>query len=488
MSINFTTTFADLGKVFAALANLDGFGSTVAPVTVSNWGASGYPVIKCQDTMVSDILTRLEGSGLTSLISYNSWQTAVSGVDNSLQNVKSTLSQLAQQILIKRVNNDVSQPNSSLNTALVEFVRQMKSQSVTVKQCTVSDTVTAGTNNTGDGNVVVGLNDPNGASTELAYDESLILKCTIDQFTGGTAGQEQVSVAAPASATALSHLWPAGSGASGTLTVVDPTLGNSGGNLLTGGSSTAGAWKAFTGSVPTNWLVDVGASQISDGTSSKFAGAAHCLEFAGDGSTLTSLYQNFANGSITGGSSYTLLPATVYLFSMRFKLSAGSPAAGVLTVSLTDGSGTVLNNNANVAQTLTQDLTTISDTSWHTLTGSFQTPTVMPTNARIRVKLTTALSNTANLFMDFAALTAPTRLYSGGPYLALFRGSVDLAKWISEAIGDTWTVAITNDFGSSTHNPNQNFQTCFNRYFGMASAGLILPSASSPTIGDGLIA
>lgn len=499
MALNFTTDFTDLGKCFAAFANINGDAGAQTPTGSSKWGSNGA-VVKSQATMVDDILTRLSGSGLTSLVPYNNWQTTLASMDTALQSQKTVLQQLSQQIVIVRVNNDVPQQSkTSLIQALQNFILQMQEQGESVKNCTVSSSITAGTNNTGDPLVCCTLTDANGLTLENAFAETITQTCTQDQFNGAVAGSERIAVVGAASVTnPLSYLWPGGSGTSATLTMTDPTQGNGGGQNLLTGSATAtnvGAWKAWTGSVPNAWVIDVDGANIADGTSEAYSGSDHCLKFIGNtgGTNLqTALYQNFANGSITGGSNQTLTPNTVYHFTMRVKADV-VPAAGVIKVALTDGSGTVINNNAGVANSITVTVSGFGSTDYQNVSGTFQTPTVMPSTARLRIKATTPITSGSNVYMDFGALIEPASqgnnyggLYPGGPYLSMTRGSVDVIQYVSYTIGDIWTNVIANNYGSSSPTP-LSFQTMFNQLFGMASNGLILPSANSPTIANSLI-
>ncbi len=495
MAINMTTTFTDLGKILSAYANVSGFGGAQAPSVASHWGASG-PLIKSQSTMVSDILTRLEGSGLTTLISASNWQDTMSTIDASLQSQKSVLQTLTQDIIITRVNNDVPQQSpTDFTQAMVEFIRQMQAQSENVAIATVTASLSTGAGNTGNATPYASLYDANGLLLEFSFAEAMILKCTQDQFTGATAGSETVSLTSPASVDALSYRWPQGSGLNTSLTVVDPEQGyGAGGNLIGGGSATVGAFKAFTGAVPTGWVVDVDATNIADGTSNAYAGAAHCLKLIGNtgGTNLnTALYQNFANGDITGGSNQTLTPNTVYQFYCKIKADL-VPAAGAVQFSLTDGSGNVINSNAGVANTITSTVSGFGGTTYQTVTGTFQTPTVMPTNCRLRVKASTKITTGSNVFIDFAALTQPASssgyggLYAGGPFVSIFRGSVDLVNFVSPTIGDYWTLTIANNFSSSSPTP-LSFNVLINELCGMAGLGLILPSSGSGTQANTLI-
>lgn len=458
------------------------------------WGASG-PIIKSQSTMTTDILTRLEGAGLTDLIPYGQWQGTIQAIDSALQSQKSVLQQLVEQVIIKRVNNDTPQQSStSFEQAIAELIRQMQSQSKSVKSCTVSAATTAGSGNTGNATVYATVIDQNGLTLEYSYPETLTLKCTQDQFSGGTAGSETLTITSKAQVSdTLSCLWPGGSGLNTTTTVVDPTLGFGNGGNLIGATSALGAFKDWSGSTPTGWVIDVDSTNISDGTTNKYAGTNHCLAITGNtgGTNLnTALYQNFANGSITGGTTETLLPNTVYQFYCQVKADV-VPAAGAIQFSLTDGSGTVINNNAGTANTITSTISGFGSTSYQTVKGTFQTPTVMPTTARLRIKASTKITTGSIVYIDYMALTAPSTtgyggLYAGGPFLSVFRGSVDLINYVSPTIGDYWTVAISNDQASSSPTP-LSFNPMLNQLCGMASLGYILPSSGSPTEANSLI-
>lgn len=501
MAINITTTFTDLGKLLAAFANLNGFSGVGAPSVASKWAANG-PVIKCQDEMVTDILTRLEGSGLTTLIPYGNWQdTMQSGINVALQSQKSVLQQLVTQVILKRVNNDVAQQDpTSIQQAMTELIRQMQSQSKNVAAATVSATTSAGAGNTGNATVYASLVDQNGLTLEYSLAETMVLKCIQDRFSGGTAGSETVSLTSPAANTdPLSYTWPDGSGLATTLTVLDPEQGNGGGgNLLTGSASltTVGAFKAFSGSAPVAWTVSVDPTNVSDGTTNAYAGENHCLAFTGNtaGTNLnTEIYQNFANGDVTGGSTQTILPNTVYQFYCKIKADV-VPAAGAIQFSLTDGSGTVINNNAGSANTITSTVSGFGSTAYQTVTGTFQTPTVMPENVRLRIKASTKITTGSIVYMDYALLAQPDTqgngyggVYEGGPYISIFRGSVDLINFVSPTIGDYWTIAVSNNYASSSPTP-LSFNIMFQQLLNMATMGLILPTSGAGTEANTLIA
>lgn len=494
----------------ATLTKVSGTGDatlTVTSITGSylNWNAvtgaqTSYsgPAVKCQGLMVSDILTRLEGAGLTSLIPYNSWQQTIVGIDTQLSSQKQALQALAQQVLILRVNNDVKQQDStSFTQAIVEWIRQMQVGSSTVQSATVSASTSAGSNNTGTATVYASLIDLNGLTLEYSFAESIVLKCIEDRFTGATAGSETLSIISPYEvADQLSYLWPNGSGLNTTTVVNDPTQGyGSGGNLIGGGASTVGAFKAWTVAVPNGWVVVTDAANISDGTSNNYSGTAHCLALTGNtgGTNLnTQLYQAFANGGITSGSTVELLPQTVYQLYAKVKADV-VPAAGAVQFSLVDGSNVVVTNNAGAANTITSTISSFGSTAYQTVTGTFQTPSVMPTNIRLSVKVSTKITTGSIVYIDFACLSQPSAQgngyggeYAGGPYIGVYRGSTDIINYASNTVGDRWTVAVANNYGGSSATI-LSFNMLFNQLFGMNDLGYILPTSSTPSISDALI-
>jgi len=466
----------------------------------SNWGTLG-PVIKEQATMISDILARLEGAGLTSLIPFASWQQTLAGMDSQLSSQKQVLQSLLQQIIILRVNNDVRQQDTtSFSQAFAEWVRQMQVQSKTVKSCTVSAATTPGGSNVGTATVYCSLLDVNGLTLEYSFAETMVLKCTEDQFTGATAGSETLSIVSPAEVTdTLSYLWPGGSGINTTTTVNDPTQGNgSGGNMLTGsatGATTVGAFKAWTMAVPNGWTIQTDAGNISDGTTAAYSGTDHCLQLTGNtaGSNAnTALYQTFANGGITGGSTVTLLPNTVYQFYAQVKADV-VPAAGVVQFNLVDAANATITNNAGTNQRITSTISGFGGTTYQTVTGTFQTPTNMPTNVRLQIIASTPITTGSNVFIDFACLAVPTSqgngyggLYPGGPYMSVFRGDVDLVNYVSNTVGDRFQVAVANNYGTSSPTV-LSFGPMFNQLCNLAGLGYIMPTSGSPNEADSLI-
>lgn len=209
----------------------------------------------------------------------------------------------------------------------------------------------------------------------------------------------------------------------------------------------------------------------TQGTAQVFAGGK-ALEFDSDGAQLTTINQRLT----------TLKPLTAYAVSL-WAIADVVPAAGVITVDLVDGiGGTVINDKQGVANSFTFNAASLT-TSWKHLstlvTGEcvFRMPLVVPPLVYLRIRISTAISNTTSAFFDHAALVALTELYSGGPLVAVFSGSNDLKN------EDNWTLTVTNDRAGE-------LQEYYNRNFNMAGLGLLLPSndAGAETIPDTVIA
>jgi hypothetical protein len=188
---------------------------------------------------------------------------------------------------------------------------------------------------------------------------------------------------------------------------------------------------------------------------------ARCLELVGNGSETTALLTSV---SLSGNTCYAMnLWAAVDVI----------PAAGVLEVALVDGvSGDIIADDQGVDNSFTVDLT--AGTTWQTAyNGSFHTPLTLPRAVYLRIKLTTALSSGTSVFLDELCLTKATRLYSGGPYLAVFSGNLEFE------LEDYVEIAITNDRNGLIHE-------WLHRLLNLSGKDLMLPTAASPTQDDSL--
>lgn len=207
----------------------------------------------------------------------------------------------------------------------------------------------------------------------------------------------------------------------------------------------------------------------SGGTAQVYAGGK-ALQIYGDGSQLTTLNQKV-----------TLESLQAYAFSM-WAICDVVPAAGVITIDLVDGiGGSVITDKQGTNNSFTFNASALT-TGWQHISALvsgecvFRMPLVVPPLVYLRIRLSTAMTNTRSMFVDHVALAKMGELYAGGPLIAAFSGAADLKNQ------DSWTVTVTNDRAGE-------IQEYYNRNFGMAELGLLLPSNASAgeTIPDSVI-
>ncbi len=405
--------------------------------------------------------------------SMSAWQGAQNGFGSAIQT-------LIQNTTIKMADQSQALPSKDLKTALQLIIAQMVGTADSFNASAPSLGNQTNVNTPIGDPIVVGSvkNANDGVVFQYLFPETLSFLTTADAVTGGaTAGQETISFKGQAAASNnFAYNWPLGSSSSGSLTCVDGTLSNSGGNLLTNSD-----FKVFsTSNYPDNFfnLVGVAGTTIFNGGSANaYTTNGGSLQFTGDGGgTLIAVYQPFNTASsTTAGAGGTPAKLTAFMplhLNVWVKTSA-TPAAGVLEFSLTDGSGTTINDQAGNANLFTKSLTAVS-TSFVNVNGAFRLPANPPAVIRLKVRLSTSIDNTKSVYLGRMSLTKPTQIYTGGPYFSAHSGST------ATLANDAWTLPVSQTYGT--------FQREFERYFGMRGLGLVMPSSGSPTIADSLVA
>lgn len=457
-----------LGLIIGNVRNCNGFLGNSSPVPTSNWG-SGGPKIQCIGTAVDAIQDQYE-SALQGTV--DSLYGQRDSVRTSLNAFKSHLRTMAENTLINMADADTPLTAKTVAAAVKLLYDQMVTNSNTVTKNTTSISVAAASGNTGNATVVASVIGANGKTMEYIYDEALTLTITSDSQTGGTAGSESASLLGEvANNDMLDWNWPLGSGASATLTMVDPTE-DAGKNLLTNSD-----FEAFTSNVPDKWSVLVGTAgtDIKKDLSNTYDSSGASLNFVGDGSTLSSITQTFNSST---GTTSTLKPNTVYAVNAYVKMDS-TPAAGVLAFDLIDGSNVIINDDNSAANTITKALTGVS-TTYVAANGFFRTPKALAATIKIRVRLSTALTSGRNAYIDHLAMCEATQAYTGengnvgGPWVAIFRGSTEVIK------KDNWTITAVNDYAGK-------LTTGLWRIFNLPQIGYQIPSDSSGTISDNLV-
>lgn len=401
--------------------------------------------------------------------------TAKANAQSAASAVGADLQFVAQQLLLKQVNDDAPQSDRrSLDLAMRELVRQMVAGSASVAQCAVSATPAAVGPNTGTGVVVASVKTGTGLDAQDVFAETGELLCTGDAQSGtATAGSEPFGYRGDyAPADKLSHEWPGYSGAATGLLACDSQQSN-GANLLTNSGfeafATANApdnWALGTGVAGTHWFSE--ATTVHRGTAG--------LKLVGDGSVLHALRQTF---SLSTGTAAVPRPNRLYAVNLWFR-QPSTLTGPTLALSLVDGSDANVADDQAAANTVSVALSGAATGSWVALSGVFRTPRVLPATLKLQLAITGgAIGNAAVLFVDSLALTEMTELYAGGPSLAVFSGATAFVA------GDRYQVAVANNRAGATY--GGTFQTVFDRWFGMRELGLLLPYSGSPTIADTLI-
>ena len=410
----------------------------------------------------------------------------VQGGQGGVGGPNSQIQALASLLLITQVNADTPLQQQTVQNALQVLIGQMTGVATVNASAPTAGAQTAAVGDTPVGNptILASVTGGTGVLQQYMLAETVTFTCTNDVYNGATANQQPfTAIGAAIQGNPLSWLWPGGSGASISLNTVDSLQNNSAGNILTNSDFDTFSNGSSTNTAPDNWIRVLGSSTWgAGGNGNAYANSANCLAMTSDGSTLSSITQTFNTTASTsldsGGTPGTLSEDTVYGVNFYVKMSA-MPSAGVMKVDLIDGSGTIINDDAGTANTITKTLTAVS-TSYVNVSGVFRTPLNLPSTVKIRIRISTAIDNTKVLYIDHMALTAMTGfygsnapLYGGGPLFSIFSGDTQ------PRIGDSWTIALGQTFGA--------FQKFFQRVFNMSGLGLQLPSSGSSSISDSLV-
>lgn len=172
-----------------------------------------------------------------------------------------------------------------------------------------------------------------------------------------------------------------------------------------------------------------------------------------------------------------LLPNTAYAVNAWLALNT-SAASGVIEFSLTNGvGGTIIQDDAGVDLRYTVNATSLTTTpkgsAGVVASGApiWMTPKVMPASAYLRIRCSTTLPSTRQVYIENVVIAPATQVYVGGPFVGLFAGPV------GPKAGDLWTVTTTNDRAGKT-------SLSMERNFNMRERGLTIPHSASPNITD----
>lgn len=485
MAIALTGTgglFTRLGKIFAQHRNVNGFRGELAAVgdtsdATAKWGATTGPKVKDLKHAIDEIAAQYASARQDLIDQLYSNKASYLSTQASLLGYLQTL---AKNTLITMADDDAVLISRDLPTAMAELIRQMNNTSDTVKSNTVSVSVAAATvpANTGNSTCVASVVGPNGKNREYVMPETLEAKVTSDFQGNGTLGAESLQVRGEvAAASSLDYNWPDGSGSSSNLTVIDPTVNGSGSETDTANMLTNSDFDTFTvANTPDNWAIlagGVAGTDIFSEASIVYRSGGKALKFLGTGGAPLSSVAQTLNPYLGTGTNLPLKANGVYAINWYARKSSASLLAGVLEVSLVDGSNTIIQDDAG------NDLK--KQVAFGTLTTSYapynffaSLPKLLPAVVKIRVRMSTAATSGESVYVDDLAMAKAVELYPRGPYASIFRGSTDAL------LNDQWNITVSQNNGGI-------FQTNFDAFFDMRGLNLQLPSAGSPTIAESLV-
>ena len=210
----------------------------------------------------------------------------------------------------------------------------------------------------------------------------------------------------------------------------------------------------FLSATTTNWTLS---TAVINNSVTPYYGI-NTLHSTANGTTIQ-VFDDATNG--TGGA---LTPDTQY------SLSYWTKGVGTVTITIDNGSATI-NDDAGTANSFAQAVN--SAATWVNYKTTFRTPRILPAITRLKIAFTLI---TGDIAVDFISLGQMTEVYANGPSLAIHSGATQFY------LGDSAVLATTNTYAGE-------FQTYFNRFFGLREQNRQLPSAASgaETIADTLI-
>ena len=330
--------------------------------------------------------------------------------------------------------------------ALQELNRQMIAASATFPANTITQgSVSYGSANVGTGKIIL-----HGIPSQMSPSETLRFECVGDTTTGLTAGRERFTVTGSARVSDItSDEYPAGSGASGSITSSDyndtiNTIDN-------------GGLDSWVGNQPSSWVMTyIGAGLVEQETTQMLRGSS-CLGCVGA-----------VNCEMTQTGKSTIIGANKrIIFGFWIKKAAGSAAVSHdIEFELQDQNGSILGVATATGASLT--------TSWTLIKASYKFPSNAPATT-LTMSLNLIIAAGEYIFIDGVFCFAPLQYGVNGQFIQIIGGATD---W---RIGDYATLAITNNYYATVLNYTE-------RFFAPFQNGIELPTTTAtPTILNSVI-
>lgn len=456
MAINYSRLFTTQGLICGALNEVNTYRGT----TLTNRATTLATQLKT--TAVYDELTSgVEENCDPAKTAMNPWV--------------SYLQSLSLAALIEDVTADRLLTDESLSSVVTELARQMVNDSESLNDCPSTATVASIGSPTGNHTIVCSVYDGlTGKASDFILADVYNTIITADRSNGGTAYAETFGFVGKAADTSpTDSTYPQGTGISTTFTAVDP--GDDGG-LITD-PSFEGSWIS-TNTPPTPWSIRTGTAgtHVKRVASDPRTGS-NALHLVGDGSVIAKVIQ-----------AVDVQPFTVYNVHARLYKVNDPGTDWAVSLILTDGSGNVVSGPGSYSNTVSSSACSSITGDWlNTVTGQFIGPAVVPTSGlylEIRFHqsgaTTTAAANTAAVYVDHVACVEAESLYSGGPAVTIFSGTLE------GVVGDERSVTLALSSGSVSSYLIRGMD----RLLGLAALGVRIPTVSggSETRADSLVA
>lgn len=361
----------------------------------------------------------------------------------------------ATRLTIEFVNATIPLPTPTLDNALRALITDMLNGSECIKGNTVqaaNATVIAG--NTGNA-MPFGSATANSASLLQAYfeylpAETLTIEC-VDPSDRAASAIQMYRVTGDIERDGMDPDWPGGSGIDVIIPGID--AGNEKQTAFWRNLLNKGSFESFTGSTPDGWAVQTGTPATHfDAAGAGYKGVNALKWISG----ATAELRQTVNSAVSTGTTGQMLPKSQYFLAAAVKTGTAGGASKAVLI------GTSSANWYSM---------TPSGTTYELIGRFARTLAVEPTYVKISV---TAIDRDIH-FDEFRIALVPA-LTLGGPYIAVAQGAT------ASAVGDKWTIAITNNWAGV-------FSQWMERFFGLRRRGLVIPAdITSPTISDALVA
>lgn len=347
---------------------------------------------------------------------------------------------------VKTLTEMVYTDNPNIAKSAIPALRELNRQMIAASATFPANTITQGSVSYGAANVGTGKIILHGIPSQMSPTETLRFECVSDTTTGSTVGRERFTVTGSARVSDItSDEYPAGSGASGSITSSDY---NDGQNTVTNGG-----FDSWTGGTPDSWTgAGAGIAQLSSG----MLRGTSCLQATG----------NISYQLVQTGVNQLVGPNKRILYGFWVKKISGTNTRDIeLEVNAT-ATGSAISSVVATAAAVT--------TSWQLFTGSYQFPLNAPVSA-VELSLNIQVDSGCVYAIDGVFCFVPSQYGVNGQFIQIIGGATD---W---RIGDYATIAITNNYYATVLNYTE-------RFFAPFQNGIELPTTTgTPTILNSVI-